>query len=289
MYRSLLQISFCFSIILSLLYSQASYSQIDLTSITDSNHEKGYHISDQSFLKLDSLFIESNFEVFSIELKKMSLECDSCGISYLNFLDNWADTIALTTKNLINASSYTISLENIKILDDLNFHLIYQNLKWLTKEKEISELKCKFNTSLKKTFSQDILKAYNLYKTSSKLSLAGDLIANVQFYRLKFFRDICFDRNSYDLEIKKVTEISNWIEKATINANYQAIADNKPEWVKMGMSYEQYQEWWAQKLSVGSSYMGGGCNTCGKTLFKGKRGGTYYINSKGNKQYVPRK
>jgi hypothetical protein len=56
----------------------------------------------------------------------------------------------------------------------------------------------------------------------------------------------------------------------------------------MGMSFEEYQEWWAQKLTVGSSYMGGGCNTCGKSLYKGKRGGVYYINSGGNKQYVPK-
>jgi hypothetical protein len=56
----------------------------------------------------------------------------------------------------------------------------------------------------------------------------------------------------------------------------------------MGMSFEEYQEWWAQKLTVGSDYLGGGCNSCGKGLYRGKRGGIYKINSKGNKQYVPK-
>lgn len=265
---------------------QISFAQ-ENSSFSKSNDNSEMLYSDHHFVKLDSLFIESNYEEFALELNKITIACDSCGILFINFLSEWTDTIVHYTKSEIDSMSYVVALENIKILDDLNFYLLEQNLKWKSKEKVISDLKCKYNLSLKKTFSNDILKAYNLFKTSSKLSDAGELIAKSQFYRSKFFRDVCFDRNSYDNDIKKVVEVSNWIEKATIESKYQKLLDKQPVWVQMGMTFEQYQEYWAQKLTPGSDYMGGGGG--GKSLHKGKRGGTYYINSNGNKQYVPRK
>jgi hypothetical protein len=238
---------------------------------------------------LDSLFLESNFEKLAVVLSKMTLTEDTAASNYLSYLVYITDTIIEITKREINTSSFVVSMENIRILDDLNFYLINSNLNWLSLDKEISSLKCQYNSALQKKFTSEIDKAYKLYKSGLNVGLAGQLVSECQFYRLKFFRNSCFDKPTYDILVKKLTEVSNWIEKTSLDAKYQAIADNRPEWVKKGMSFEEYQEWWAQRLTVGSEYLGGGCISCGKTLYRGKRGGVYYINSKGNKQYIPRK
>ncbi len=237
---------------------------------------------------LDSLFLQSNFEELTLVLNKRSKNGDTNVTNYLNYLNYIADTLIELTKSEIQSVSYLVALENIKLLDDLDYYLSNSDMNWISFSKEISKLKCQYNLSLQKHFTSDVDKAYKYYKSATNNGLAGQLIAESQFYRLKFFRDTCFDKLVYDNSVKKINEVLNWIEKTTLDAKYQAVSDNKPEWVKKGMSYEQYQEWWAQRLTVGSAYLGGGCNTCGKVLYRGKRGGIYYKNSKGNKQYVPR-
>lgn len=237
---------------------------------------------------LDSLFLESNFEELTQILSERSKQGDTNVVNYLSYLDFIADTLIDLTKGEIQSKSYIVTIENIKLLDDLDYYLSSSDLGWNSFSKEISIMKCQFNIALQKQFNLDVDKAYKLYKSSTNIALAGQIIAESQFYRLKFFRDTCFDKLTYDNSVKKIIEVSNWIERSVIDAKYQAISDSYPEWVKMGMSFEEYQEWWAQKLTVGSEYMGGGCNTCGKGLYRGKRGGIYYMNSNGNKQYVPR-
>jgi hypothetical protein len=264
------------------------FSQVNSSNFSSNTEKSEQVLYEEYHKKFDTLLIQSRFEEFSIELKKLSTKCKYCSDEFLIFLSNWADTVVSLTILEIDSNSFVVALENIRILDDLNFNIIEQELKWNFNEKSITDLKCRFNSSLQKKLSGDIEKAYQFYKASSKIGSAGELISNAQFYRLKFFRDVCFDRNTYDSNMKKFVEVSNWIEKSSLDLEYQKIANSQPEWVKMGITYAQYQEWWAQKLSVGSDYMGGGCNNCGKTLYKGKRGGTYYINSSGNKQYVPR-
>jgi hypothetical protein len=245
--------------------------------------------ANSKLLLLDSLFLQSNFEELTIMLSEMSKNGDTNVTNYLSYLDYISDTLVQLTKIEIQSASYLVSVENIKLLDDLDYYLTNSDLGWLSFSREISLLKCQYNVSLQKQFTSDIDKAYKYYKSASNIGLAGQIIAESQFFRLKFFRDSCFDKLAYDNSVKKINEVSNWIEKAALDAKYQAISDSQPEWVKMGMSFEEYQEWWAQRLTVGSDYMGGGCNSCGKALYRGKRGGIYYMNSKGNKQYVPRK
>jgi hypothetical protein len=245
--------------------------------------------SDCNFEKLDSLFLLSDFESVSMILKEMTKNNDACAKDYLDNLGSFTNDLISLTYQEIQSSSYDISIENIKLLDDYNFYLSNQDLNWISKKKEISDLKCKFNNQLQKSFNTNIKKAYDFYKSSAKIGSAGELIAIAQFYRLKFFRDTCFNRIEYDNNIKKIVEVSNWIEKSSLDAKYKKIGDSQPEWIKKGMSFEEYQESMAQKLTKGSDYMGGGCNSCGKNLYKGKRGGIYYINKNGNKQYVPRK
>jgi hypothetical protein len=238
---------------------------------------------------LDTLFIESNFEELTQVLIERSKQGDTSVLNYLSYLDYIADTIIELTKVEIQSKSYVVSIENIKLLDDFDYYLSRSDLGWNSFSQEISKLKCQFNTALQKQFSPDVDKAYKLFKSSTNIALAGQIIAESQFYRLKFFRDTCFDKLTYDISVKKIIEVSNWIEKSILDSKYQEIRDNQPPWVDMGMSYEEYQEWWAQQITAGSDYMGGGCNSCGKTLYRGKRGGIYKINSSGNKQYVPRK
>ena len=263
-----------------------SYCQSTNTSNEVNTAQTNKDASDMVIL--DSLFIESNFEELTHVLSERSKQGDTNVLNYLGYLDYISDTLIELTKVEIQSKSYIVSIENIKLLDDLDYYLSNSDLGWNSFSKEISKLKCQFNTALQKQFNTDIDKAHKLFKSASNMALAGQIIAENQFYRLKFFRDTCFDKLTYDISVKKIIEVSNWIEKTAIDAKYQAISDNYPEWVKMGMSFEEYQEWWAQKLTVGSEYMGGACNTCGKSLYRGKRGGIYYMNSNGNKQYVPR-
>lgn len=261
--------------------SQTSGSELESNSLATSN-------ADAELVLLDSLFLQSNFEELAVVLSERAKNGDTNVINYISYLHFIADTMVELTKLEIQSASYLVSVENIKLLDDLDYYLTNSDLDWLSFSKEISKLKCQYNLSLQKQFTLDIDKAYTYYKSVSNIGLAGQIIAESQFYRLRFFRDSCFDKLAYDNSVKKINEVSNWIEKAALDAKYQAISDSQPEWVKMGMSYEEYQEWWAQRLTVGSAYMGGGCNSCGKSLYRGKRGGIYYMNSKGNKQYVPR-
>ena len=261
-------------------YCQSSDKSKEVDIVQSNNHSSEMVI-------LDSLFMESNYEEMTQVLVKMSKQGDTNVLHSLSYLEYISNTVIELTKSKIQSSSFIVSLENIKLLDDLDYYLTNSDLGWKSFLKEISILKCQFNLKLQKKFSIDINKAYN-YKSVSNIELAGKLIAESQFYRLKFYRDKCFDKLTYDNNVKKIKEISNWIEKTAINSKYQAISDNQPEWVKLGMNFEQYQELWAQRLTAGSEYMGGGCNTCGKSLYRGKRGGVYKINSSGNKQYVPK-
>ena len=266
---------------------------VHFTSYCQSNTAKEANITQTNkdasdMVILDSLFLESNFEGLTQVLSERSQQGDSNVLNYLGYLNYISDTLIELTKVEIQSKTYIVSIENIKLLDDLDYYLSSSDLGWYSFSKEISKLKCQFNTTLQKQFNTDIDKAHKLFKSASNIALAGQMIAENQFYRLKFFRDTCFDKLTYDISVKKIIEVSNWIEKTAIDAKYQAISDNYPEWVKMGMSFEEYQEWWAQKLTVGSDYLGGGCNSCGKGLYRGKRGGIYKINSKGNKQYVPK-
>jgi len=237
---------------------------------------------------LDALFMESNFEELTQVLIERSKQGDTNVINYLIYLDYISDTIIELTKVEIQSKSYVISIENIKLLDDLDYYMSRSDLGWKSFSEEISKLKCQFNTALQKQFFSDVDKAHKLFKSSTNIALAGKIIAESQFYRLKFFRDTCFNKLTYDISVKKIIEVSNWIEKTILDSKYKEISDNQPEWVKMGMSFEEYQEWWAQQLTVGSVYLGGGCNSCGKGLYVGKKGGVYKINSNGNKQYIKR-
>ena len=243
---------------------------------------------ESSMNKIDTMFFQSDFEGLALALADLNEKCDTCVSNYLAYLAYITDTIIQITESEIQSSAFIVSAENIKLLDDLDFFLSDGPLNWNSFQLQISVLKCKFNDQLLTNFTSDIDKAYKFYKASSNLGFAGQIIAENQVLRLKFFRDSCFNKIQYDQSVKKIIEISNWIEKEVLDSKYKQIADNQPEWVKMGMTFEQYQEWWAQKLTVGSEYMGGGCTSCGKSLYRGKRGGIYYMNSNGNKQYVPR-
>ena len=244
---------------------------------------------DSEMAILDSLFLQSNFEELTLVLSERSKNGDTNVAYYLSYLHYKTDTLIELTKLEIQSASYLFSEENIKLLDDLDYYLSNSDLNWPSMSKEISKLKCQYNLSLQKKLSFDVDKAHNYYKSATNYVLADQLIAEIQIYRLKFFRGICFDKLAYDNSMKKINEVLNWIEKVALDSKYEAISDNQPEWVKKGMTYQEYQEWLAKRLTVGSSYMGGGSNSGGKVLYRGKRGGVYYKNSKGNKQYVPRK
>ncbi|MFM7682898.1 MAG: hypothetical protein ACKO7P_09140 [Bacteroidota bacterium] len=232
---------------------------------------------------LDSLFMESNFEELTQILSERTKLGDTNALNYLSYISYIADTLAELTKDEILSKSYIVSIENIKLLDDLDYYLSHSDLDWNSFSKEISKLKCQFNTALQKQFNSDIDKAHKLFKSASNIALAGQLIGECQFYRLKFFRDTCFDKLTYDISVKKIIEVSNWIEKSIIDNKYQEISDNQPEWVKKGMSYDEWFEWRAQNAPNANF-----SNSSGKSLYRGKRGGIYTINSNGKKQYQPR-
>jgi hypothetical protein len=239
--------------------------------------------------ELDSLFLAAEYEGFSKKMKNAMLECEPCGVFLLDYLEQYTDTLIVSTNSAIDSNSFVVARENIFILDELNYYFSENKINWRFSNSDVSNLKCSFNSSLTRSFTSDIQRAYKFYKSSASLNKAGDLAANAQYFRLKFYRDVCFESDLINREILKLDEVLKWIEKSSIDQHYQKITDDQPEWVKLGLSYEEYQERWAQKLSVGSDYMGGACSNCGKSLYKGKRGGTYYINGKGNKQYVPKK
>ncbi|NBV14843.1 MAG: hypothetical protein EBS07_12380 [Sphingobacteriia bacterium] len=244
--------------------------------------------NDLYIYQLDSLFIKGDFEALIASLNKLSTQCPTCSIDYISIISDRFDTIYHYTIDEIDSNSFIVSIENIRFLDELNYYLSVEDTKLVSKQNEILSLKCKFNNFLQKKLASDILLAYKLYKSNTNVSKAGDLIVNYSFLRSKFFRDTCFDKQILEADYLKMLDVLTWAEKYVLDLKYQKIEDNKPEWVKMGMSFTEYQEWWAQRLTVGSEYMGGGCNSCGKVMHRGKRGGTYYLNSKGNKQYVPR-
>jgi hypothetical protein len=232
---------------------------------------------------LDSLFMESDFEELTQVLSERTKLGDTSVLNYLSYINYIADTLIELTKGEILSKSYIVSTENIKLLDDLDYYLSNSDLRWNSFSKEISKLKCQFNVALQKQFNSDVDKAHKLFKSASNIALAGQLIGECQFYRLKFFRDTCFDKLTYDISVKKIIEVSNWIEKTILDTKYQEISDNQPEWVKKGMSYDEWFEWSAQN-APNSNFS----NSSGKSLYRGKRGGIYKINSNGNKQYVPR-
>jgi hypothetical protein len=270
-----------FLIVKTIAFTQNNLQSLSTVNYSDNSFDQDY------FKKLDSLFVNSEIEKFVLELKKSSSKCDSCIYLYKDFLSNWSDTVILVTKSEIINESFIVASDNIKILDDLSYYCkVYDVLLFNV---DLSNLKCFYNSSLLKKVTGIINKASNLSKYNSKINETANLISEFQVYKLKFFRDSCFDRQSYGLLTNKFTQISILVEKQELEAKLNKNKENQPVWIKMGMSYEDYQEWWARKLTVGSTYMGGGCNSCGKNIFKGKRGGVYYINSNGNKQYIPRK
>jgi hypothetical protein len=276
-----------FSIIILLFFSLNLLSQnIDNKKASNKKKEISHLVRLQN--KLDSLFLESDFKNFSSLLFDISLENDSLYKQNLIFIDQWYYDVSQIVCENLDSLEFVISLDNIKIMDDLDFFLSQKNSNWNSKKIEVLNLKCEYNNKLNSKIVSDIKTASKFRMSKNNYSEAGKYIAYVQFYRTKFFRDVCFNFSDYNQKIKEAMEIYYWIEKSALNDKIQSIRDNQPEWVKMGMSYEQYQEWWAKKLTIGSSYMGGGCNNCGKTIYKGKRGGTYYINKNGNKTYVPR-
>jgi len=257
------------------------FCQLSNTSRQSSTSQSNNDAADMVIL--DSLFMESNFEELAQVLSERAKKSDTSVQNYLSYIDYITDTLIQLTKGEIQSKSYIISIENIKLLDDLDYYLSNSDLGWNSFSKEISKLKCQFNTALQKQFNSDVDKAHNLFKSSSNIALAGQLIGECQFYRLKFFRDTCFDKLTYDISIKKIIEVSNWIEKTILDKKYQEISDNQPEWVKKGMSYDEWFEWCAQNAPNANF-----SNSSGKSLYRGKRGGIYTINSRGNKQYQPR-
>ena len=233
---------------------------------------------------LDSLFLESNYEEMTQALVESSKQANNNVLNYLSYLDYIADTLIELTKIEIQSKSYVASIENIKLLDDLNYYLSNSDLGWNSFTNRISKLKCQFNTVLRNQFNSDVEKAHKLLKSGSNIALAGQLIGECQFYRLKFFRDTCFDKLTYDISVKKIIEVSNWIEKTILDSKYQEISDNQPEWAKKGMTYDEWFEWCAQN-APNANYSN---EPTAKRLYRGKKGGVYTINSSGNRKYVPR-
>ena len=86
---------------------------------------------------LDALFMESNFEELTKVLIERSKQGDTNVINYLIYLDYISDTIIELTKVEIQSKSYVTSIENIKLLDDLDYYMTRSDLGWKSFSEEI--------------------------------------------------------------------------------------------------------------------------------------------------------
>jgi hypothetical protein len=237
---------------------------------------------------IDSLIENNDFLELPNELMAFHNSCSSCADSFLISLRNFMDTLLIISKGNILNKEFVNASNNINTVDDINYFILKTKLIWSSYKPTVTKIRCSYNEALRKEFVHYVNAAYNTCLANGNINTAAENLAQAQFYRFKFYKDVCFNAVAFDTDIKKMLTVSRWIEKKTLELKQKQYEDSRPEWVKKGMTFEQYQEWWAQRLRAGSPYVGGSCSNCGKTLYRGKRGGVYYINSNGNKTYVPR-